>query len=99
MLLASSEYRFPLLKRVHVSMYDHILGLEEVSGAVFFDAGEAWYNSFEEGKFRKDMGAGLRFHLSVGSFLEHVIVRIDVAHAIDDPKQDTHMWIGVNQAF
>ena len=98
-LLGSAEYRFPLIDGLRVSLYDHILNLEKISGAVFFDAGQAWRDNFDDGKFRKDAGVGFRFHLSLGSFLENVIVRVDISHAIDDPKEDTRTWFGINQAF
>jgi len=27
------------------------------------------------------------------------VVRLDAAHPINDPKQDTHFWLGINQSF
>ena len=98
-ILGSSEFRFPLLESLHLASYDHVLALDKISGAVFFDAGRAWYGNFNAVPFRKDLGAGVRFHLSVGSFLENMIVRLDVAHAIGTPKQDTRTWFGLGQDF
>ncbi|MBI3602364.1 MAG: BamA/TamA family outer membrane protein [Candidatus Omnitrophica bacterium] len=98
-LLGSTEYRFPLLDNLHLNTYDHALTLNKISGVVFFDAGRAWYDHYEDTHFHKDVGAGLRFHVSIGSFLENVMVRLDVAHAIAESKQDTHAWMGIDQAF
>ena len=98
-LLGSMEYRFPLVNDLKISVADHMLGLEQISAAVFFDGGQAWYDNFDDGKFRKDAGAGLRFHLNIGSFLEQVMIRLDVAKAIDDPKEGAHTWFGINHAF
>ncbi len=98
-LLGSAEYRFPLLDSLHVASYDHVLTLDKISGAVFFDAGRAWYGHYDDVHFHKDVGVGLRFHLSIGSFLENVIVRLDIAHAIVESKQDTHAWLGLGQDF
>ena len=98
-LLGSSECRFPLLDGLHVSSYDHVLTLKKISGAVFFDAGRAWYADYNNAHFHKDVGVGLRFHISIGSFLENVIVRLDIAHAIAESKQDTNTWLGIKQVF
>ena len=96
--LGSVEYRFPLLDRLNVSVADHLLGMDSISGVAFFDAGQAWYHDFEDSQLRKDAGLGLRFTVNVGSFLEKVLVRFDAAQAIGQ-KQDTHFWFGVNHAF
>lgn len=98
-LLGSVEYRFPLIRKIGFSILDHTLTLDSVGGVVFFDAGESWYDDFSDGKFKKDAGFGLRFGFSVGSFLEKIIVRADVAQPIDAPKENTHFWFGLNHAF
>ncbi len=98
-LLGSVEYRFPLVRKLDWSMLDHVIGLDSIGGVVFFDTGESWYDDFADGKFKKDAGFGLRFTLSIGSFLEKIVVRADVAQPIDAPKEDTHFWFGLNHAF
>jgi len=98
-LLGSFEFRFPLLDHLDISVFDHTLGLDKLSGVAFFDAGQSWYGSFSDSSLRKDAGVGLRFHLNVASFLEQMIVRLDAAQAINDPEDDIHYWFGVNQAF
>lgn len=98
-LLGSIEYRFPILSRLNLNFFDNIIGLRKISGVGFFDAGQSWYDSFKDSKLRRDAGAGLRFHLAVGSFLEEVIVRVDAARAVSDDEDDVHFWFGIKQAF
>lgn len=97
--LGSVEYRFPILSRLNLNFFDNVIGLRKISGVGFFDAGQSWYDSFKDSKLRRDAGAGLRFHLAVGSFLEEVIVRVDAARAISDDEDDVHFWFGIKQAF
>ena len=97
--LGSVEYRFPLLNKLDISVADHLLGMDSMSGVAFFDAGQAWFSDFEDTQLRKDAGVGLRFIVNAGSFLEKILVRFDAAQAIGEPKQGTHFWFGVNHAF
>ncbi len=98
-VLGSLEYRFPLLNHLNLNAFDHLIGLEKISGVAFFDAGQSWYDSFRNTSLRKNAGVGLRFHVSIGSFLEKMIIRVDAARAINDPEDDVRYWFGVNQAF
>jgi len=99
LLLSSLEYRFPLLEKIDVSAFDHILTLESLGAVVFFDGGHSWRAAFDDSQFKKDAGLGVRFTVSLGSFLEKVLVRADVAQAIHEPKEDTHFWFGVGHSF
>jgi hypothetical protein len=100
MLLGSLEYRFPLIDGLKISFFDHILGLESVSGVVFGDVGEAWYTAVSDVTLRKDAGLGLRFTVNIGSLFEKVLIRADVAQAINDHDEDhPRFWLGINQAF
>ncbi len=98
-LMVNLEYRFPLVPDARLSVADHLLGLESLGGVVFFDGGKAWMGDFSEPGFKKDAGAGLRFKINIGSFLEQALVRLDVAHALGEAKQDTRFWLGVSHAF
>lgn len=99
-LLGSLEYRFPLKEDIHLKFLDNVFALESISGVVFFDAGHSWYSSMAHSSLKKDAGAGVRMTMSIGSFLEKMVVRADVAQAIsDDEEDDPHFWFGVNQAF
>ncbi len=98
-LLGSAEYRFPIKDNLKWSFLDHWFGMESIGGVVFFDAGRSWYDDFGHEDTSKDVGAGLRFTLNVGSFLEKAVLRLDVARPIDRPGEETHVWFGVNHAF
>ena len=63
-----------------------------------FRRGAGWFSVYDA-RLRKDAGAGLRLTVNIGSFLEKVVVRVDVAQAINDSAEDTHFWFGVNHAF
>jgi outer membrane protein assembly factor BamA len=98
-LMGSVEYRFPLLDHLDLNVLDHLLGFKKLSGVAFFDAGQSWYDSFGNTSLRKDAGLGLRLHMTIGSFLEQTVLRVDAAKAINDDEDDIHYWFGVNQAF
>jgi outer membrane protein assembly factor BamA len=99
MALGSMEYRIPLAHPDRFRLFDNILDLHTVQAVGFFDIGKAWYSSFDDGRWKQDAGAGLRFHCNLAGLVEQVVVRLDVAHPVDDPGEDTHVWLGVNQAF
>lgn len=100
MVLGSLEYRFPLWNHLRISFFDHILGLETISGVVFADVGQSWFSSLSSSALRKDAGVGLRLTLNIGSLFEKVIVRADVAQAINDDQEDhPRLWLGINHAF
>ena len=98
-VLTSAEYRFPVVDHFKLSLFDNILSFDALSAVIFFDAGEAWYDNFDDGKFKKDVGMGFRVSTNIGSFLEKVLIRIDVAEAIDEKGADPHVWFGINHAF
>jgi hypothetical protein len=97
--LGSVEYRFPILKDINRNFLDHLLSFEGVDGVVFFDAGQAWFGDFADSRLRKDAGGGMRLSVNIGSFLEKVIIRADVAQAVHDSGEDPRFWFGVNHAF
>ncbi len=98
--LGSVEYRFPLIDNLRISFFDNLIGFENISGVVFFDAGQNWYSSFADSELKKNAGAGLRFTVTIGSLLEKIILRLDAATPINDPDQDdTNVWFGINHAF
>jgi hypothetical protein len=98
-MLAGVEYRLPLCNDMRVYLFDNILCLSAIQAVGFFDVGKSWYSSYRRQSFKKDAGAGLRLHFGVCGGLEKTVVRFDVAHPVNDPKQDTHFWLGINQAF
>ncbi len=100
MLLGTLEYRFPLWDHLRISFWDHILGLETIGAVVFADVGQSWFSSLSSSSLRKDGGVGLRLTMNIGSLFEKVIVRADVAQAINDDREDhPRLWLGINHAF
>ena len=99
MLLGSFEYRFPLLRDLDGRLPYRLGRLDAVQGVLFFDAGSAWYDRFNENGFKKDVGVGLRFYFDVAGSVERLALRIDVARPLDNDDKNTHVWVGVNHAF
>lgn len=97
--LGSFEYRFPIKEGLRWKFFDHIFGVESLGGVIFVDAGQSWFNDISDTGLKKDAGLGLRATVSIGSFLEKVLVRFDVAEPIGDSTEDTHYWFGVGHAF
>ncbi|MDD5355346.1 MAG: M1 family aminopeptidase [Candidatus Omnitrophica bacterium] len=98
-LLGSLEYRFPLSGDINYPMFGNIFNLNRIQGVTFFDAGKAWYNSFDETGFKKDVGVGLRFYFNVLVPIEQFILRVDFARPLDGDDKDSRIWFGINHAF
>ncbi len=99
MIMASLEYRFPIYDDLRIYFIDNIFCLNKIQGVFFGDVGRAWYSDFGEKDFKKDVGLGLRFHLGVLGILEKIVLRLDFAQAVNEPKEEPHIWFGINQAF
>ena len=97
--LGSLEYRFPLIRQTNLRLLDNIISISAFQGVAFFDAGRIWHGDVEKSNIKKDAGLGLRVHVDIGSYLEKLILRIDVAQAINEPKEDPHVWFGISHAF
>ena len=98
-ILGNIEYRFPIKENLDLRLFDNTFNLNGLQGVLFFDCGQSWYDSFRDTELKKDAGLGLRFHVDVGSFLEKLILRLDVAQAINDSDEDPHVWFGISHAF
>jgi hypothetical protein len=98
-ILGSIEYRFPLRGNLNLRFFDNIFNVNKLQGVLFFDCGQNWYNDFRNSYLKKDAGIGFRFHIDIGSFLERLILRLDIAQAINEPEEDTYIWLGVSHAF
>lgn len=80
MILLNAELRFPIAK------------LKALSGAVFVDAGNAWFESTGSGKLHVDAGVGLRLTLPT---LGLGVIRLDYAMGEDGSR----VTIGFGQSF
>jgi len=99
MLLAGAEYRMPLADNIKIYLLDNIARLRTIQSVFFCDIGRAWYSDYSDADFKKDAGAGLRLHFDICGILERVVVRIDVAQAINEKGEDPRVWFGVSQTF
>jgi hypothetical protein len=99
MILLGLEYRFPVLDDLKIYFLDNIFCLNKIQGVAFFDVGKAWYSDSSDRAFKKDIGLGLRIHLGTIGILEKAVLRLDFARAMNEPKEDTHVWAGINQSF
>ncbi len=97
--LGSLEYRFPVLDKLNIRIFDNAIGFESLGGVVFTDVGQAWNEVYKDSQLEKDVGVGLRATMNVGSFLEKVILRFDIAQPIAEDNDDTHFWFGAGHAF
>jgi outer membrane protein assembly factor BamA len=98
-LLGSLEYRFPMARDIDLRVPYNLAVFDEVQGVLFFDAGSAWYDDFNEPGVYKDIGFGLRFYFNVAGSVERIALRLDIAYPLDGDDRDIHTWVSVNHAF
>ena len=77
---------------------DHIVGLRNVYGAVFYDVGDAYTRNRSVGPVAHGVGAGLRLDVAWFSFVERTILRVDVAKAVNADSA-VQVWFGVMHPF
>ncbi|MEW5758811.1 MAG: M1 family aminopeptidase [Candidatus Omnitrophota bacterium] len=100
MLIMSFEHRFNLIKDLGLYIADNLVHFDNLQIVTFFDIGKSWYSSFNDMRFKKDAGLGIRLYFDICGFIERVALRVDVAKAIDDKtEKGIHAWVGINQAF
>ncbi|MFH1143742.1 MAG: BamA/TamA family outer membrane protein [Candidatus Eisenbacteria bacterium] len=92
-LLANVELRIPLLNRFLVdSALGGVLAFPGIQGAVFFDAGQAWYDAWPDA-WQGSYGLGLRMGLA-----GMLVLRWDIARRTDfeswDDRSRTEFSIG-----
>jgi outer membrane protein assembly factor BamA len=75
-LFSSTELRFPLIDVLHVGFPIGGLGFRGIRGALFFDAGSAWDDNFDQ--FLGSFGGG--FRVSLGYV---VLLRFDFSRRTD----------------
>lgn len=98
-VMFNAEYRLDLIDDLNLRFWDNLILLNKIQSTWFFDVGKAWFRSFNARDFKKDVGLGLRFHFDVMGFLEKMILRIDIAQAINAPKESPHVWLGISHNF
>jgi WD40 repeat protein len=75
--LTSQEFRFPFIDELGLRFPFGGLSIDAIRGALFFDAGNAWNDTY--GETLGSIGGGIRFN--IGGFL---VLRYDVGKTIDD---------------
>jgi hypothetical protein len=96
--VGSVEWRVPLWKHTHIDACDHIMALNNVYGAAFYDVGDAYTNGHSVGPVAHAVGGGLRFDVTWFGFVERTTLRFDVAKAID-AGVPVQFWFGANMPF
>jgi Tol biopolymer transport system component len=79
LFLASNELRFPLINNLYIGFPFGTISFSAIRGALFFDAGNAWEDDFDQlyGSF----GIGAR--ISLGSVM---VLRFDISRTTDFEK-------------
>jgi hypothetical protein len=96
--IASVEWRFPIIKGVEWDCCDHIAGIRNIEGVLFYDTGNAYLQGQAEGPIAQAVGAGLRVDIAWFSLIERTTVRFDVATAINC-NVPIQFWFGLAHAF
>jgi hypothetical protein len=96
--VGSVEWRMPIARGLTWDCCDHILGVRNVYGALFYDVGNAYTNEKPDGPLAHALGGGLRVDTSFFGFVERAVLRLDVAKTIND-NTPVQFWVGVLQPF
>jgi hypothetical protein len=96
--VGSVEWRVPLARGLSYDCFDHIMGLRNVYGAVFYDVGHAYANGQPTGPIAHAVGAGLRLDVAWFSFVERTTLRFDMAKTVN-AETGMQFWIGVGHPF
>ncbi len=96
--VGSLEWRVPFLRQVEWDCCDHVVGVRNIYGALFYDVGNAYVNGHATGPIAHAVGAGLRLDLSWFSFVERSILRLDVAKTVN-ANTGIQFWFGIQHPF
>jgi outer membrane protein assembly factor BamA len=96
--VASLEWRFPILQGLTWDCCDHAVGLRNINGALFYDAGDAYLCGHSLGPVAHAVGAGLRLDVAWFSFVERSTIRFDVAQALGG-STPVQFWLGFQVPF
>jgi len=96
--VGSVEWRMPLAERLHVDAVDHVMGLRNIYGAVFYDVGDASIDGHSTGPVAECLGGGLRLDVAWFSFVERTTFCFDVAKTINE-NTPVQFWFGAVVPF
>ncbi len=97
-VIGSVEWRLPLAKGLHCDVCDHVVGLRNAYGAVFYDVGNVKVNGGSVGPAAHAVGGGLRLDLALFGFMERATLRLDVAKTVND-STPVQVWLGFQHPF
>jgi Tol biopolymer transport system component len=83
-IFSSNELRFPLIDNLVVGFPFGGVGLQGIRGAIFFDAGSAWDDEFDQ--LLGSIGSGVRVAL-----FRVIVLRFDFSQTTDFEKIDPHI--------
>lgn len=92
------EWRVPVIRNVEYDVCDHLVGLRGVQLAAFYDVGGMYANGQQVGPVAHAIGGGIRCDLAAFSFIERLMIRIDVAKTLNEASP-VQVWFGVMQPF
>ena len=96
--VGSVEVRLPIVRGLTCSVIDHVIGLRNIYLAGFYDIGGAYVNGRQIEEVAHAFGTGLRLDIAWLSFVEHTILRFDVAKTIND-STPLQFWVGMQHPF
>jgi hypothetical protein len=96
--VGSLEWRFPVLRDLNLSCFDHALALRGIYAAAFCDVGDVYLRGQSVGGISEAVGGGLRLDVSWFTFVERTIFRLDAARTVNStaPMQ---IWAGIEHPF
>jgi hypothetical protein len=96
--VASVEWRVPLMRGLDLDCCDHVAGLRNIYGALFYDVGDAYVNGHSVGDVAHAVGFGLRFDVAWFGLIERTLLRFDVAKTLN-AATPWQFWFGVGVPF
>jgi hypothetical protein len=96
--VANFEWRFPIIRNIEWDTCDHLIGVRGIYFAAFYDVGSIYANGRQIGPVAHAIGGGLRYDMSVFSFLERFVLRLDVAKTLNEASP-VQVWVGVQHTF
>lgn len=96
MALVDLEWRMPLY-RLERGFMTPPVGLDKIYGSVFYNAGEAWYDSLDSNDIRKGAGIEINTELVLG-YMFALDLRFGYAHGFDEGGED-QFYLTVGKTF
>jgi hypothetical protein len=96
--VGSAEWRVPLVRDLKCDCCDHVAGLRNLYGALFYDAGNAYVNGHQVGDVAHAVGGGLRMDVVWFGLVERTTLRFDVAKTVN-AATPLQFWFGIQYPF